>query len=79
MSTHVPTHGVLTEPSVSDHPVTPDRKGREGKGVRKGRNPGEARIHRCSLYAPSSLPIGAASLSTTPTMDDRCAMFGGGC
>lgn len=30
------THGALTESSVSDHVVTHDRKGREGKGERKG-------------------------------------------
>ncbi len=31
------THGALTESSVSAHHATHDRKGREGKGDRKGR------------------------------------------
>jgi hypothetical protein len=37
MRTHMRTHGGLTEDSRSRVVRTPDRKGREGKGVRKGR------------------------------------------
>lgn len=62
------THGTLTESSVSYHPVTPDRKGREGnrKGTR-GAHPSS------DLTSSRSRPVDNAAAAAT---HDRDAWMG---
>ena len=70
------THGALTESSLSDHWVTHDRKGREGKGV--GREDGPKAPSMTSGRGWTGSALGTAHVVSASVMDGHYVASDGG-